>query len=102
MAKRIDKSVTERPADMAEVKDYGHGKFTEDVGGNRTIYVQSNLLWAEMVAYAKSQGLSNSETISRAIRAYISANKDCPVCARAREIYMVGAMPVKRETKKRK
>lgn len=97
--KRKAETVTERDAEVGHVRDYGHGK-VQRAGGNRTIYVQSNELWAQMVAFADAQGISNSECISRAVQAFITNDKECPVCKRAREIYMVGAMPTKRNKKR--
>jgi hypothetical protein len=95
MAKRKEQTVTERAAEVGHVRDYGHGKL-QRVGGNRTIYVQSNELWAQMVAFADAQGISASECISRAVQAFITNDKECPVCKRAREIYSVGVKPRKR------
>lgn len=100
MAKPKAVSVTERPAEVGHVRDYGHGSIEGDTGGNRTIYVQSNALWSDMVTFAEAQGMSRSEVISRAILAYITSNAECPVCKRAREIYMVGSQPVKRAKKR--
>lgn len=99
MARRKAETVTERPAEVGHVRDYGHGKVTR-TGGNRTIYVQSNELWADMVKFADAQGISSSECIMRAVQAFITNDKECPVCKRAREIYMVGQIPVKRDRKR--
>jgi Mn-dependent DtxR family transcriptional regulator len=74
-----------------EVSNYGHGEVITPKGerNQRTIYVTDAAWYEDMKAKAKEMEMSISELIRRALIAYTSEDKTCPVCQRTAEILRV-------------
>jgi hypothetical protein len=78
-------------------KDNAHGK-NERVSSARTIYVQDLAEYRAFQARADEIGISMSELILSALRAY--GKNECSTCTRMREVLSTGSVVMKQKKAK--